>query len=74
MTYLPPVDLLARAIDISAGAITPGDGRPRFGRTYDEFINIFRMTIKGGEVDEAWYKATDEEIGPAIDDSRVASA
>ena len=58
MKYLPPFELIRRAIEISTVR-----GELRVNVSYENFVAILRMMIRGVEVDEAWYVRAYEDIG-----------
>lgn len=67
--YLPPYDMVRRAVEISTIR-----GQLKVNVSYDDFIKIIRMMIAGIEVDEAWYLREYEDIALAIRNGSVASA
>jgi hypothetical protein len=69
LNYLPPFDLLRRAVEISTVR-----GELRVSLSYDDFIRIIRLMISGIHVDEEWYLKEYEDIAQAIRDGKVASA
>ena len=69
MRYLPPFELIRRSIEISTVR-----GELRVNVSYDNFVDILRMMIRGVEVDEAWYVRTYEDIGNAVKDGVLQSA
>ena len=69
MNYLPPFDLIRRAVEISTVR-----GELRVSLSYDDFIKIIRLMISGIKVDEEWYLTEYEDIAQAIRDGKVASA
>lgn len=69
MKYLPPFELIRRSIEISTVR-----GELRVNLSYDNFVKILRMMIKGIEVDEAWYSSAYEDIGSAVKGGVVRSA
>ncbi len=69
MKYLPPFELIRRSIDISTV-----QGELHVSVSYENFINLLRMMIRGTEVDEAWYTRTYDDIGSAIRSGVVKSA
>lgn len=69
MKYLPPFELIRRSIEISTV-----HGELQVNVSYENFIDILRMMIRGTEVDEAWYARTYEDIGSAIRSGIVRSA
>ncbi len=69
MRYLPPFDLIRRAIEI-----TTVRGELRVNVSYDDFIKILRLLISGIEVNEAWYLSEYQDIGKAVKEGVVASA
>ena len=69
MKYLPPFDLIRRSIEISTVR-----GELRVNLSYDDFVDILRIMLRGLEVNEAWYARTYEDIGKAIREGKVSSA
>ncbi len=69
MKYLPPFDLIRRAVEISTVK-----GELRVNVSYDDFINILRLLISGIVVNEAWYLQEYPDIGQAVKDGLVESA
>jgi hypothetical protein len=67
--YLPPFELIRRSIEISTVR-----GELRVNVSYENFVDILRMMIRGVEVDEAWYASTYEDIGNAVRDGVLRSA
>jgi hypothetical protein len=67
--YLPPFELIRRSIEISTVR-----GELRVNVSYENFIDILRLMIRGVEVDEAWYARTYEDIGNAVRDGVLRSA
>ena len=67
MRYLPPFELIRRSIEISTVR-----GELRVNVSYENFVGILRMMIRGVEVDEAWYARTYEDIGNAVRDGVAA--
>jgi hypothetical protein len=67
--YLPPFELIRRAIEISTVR-----GELRINLSYETFVAILRQMIQGIEVDSAWYLRTYEDIGQAIKEGSVDSA
>ena len=69
MKYLPPFEMIRRLIEISTVR-----GELRVNISYEDFVAIMRIMIKGLEVDEGWYARTYEDIGQAIKKGSVRSA
>jgi hypothetical protein len=69
LNYLPPFDLLRRAVEI-----TTVRGELRVSLSYDDFIKIIRLMISGIKVDEEWYLKEYEDIARAIRDGKVRTA
>jgi hypothetical protein len=67
--YLPPFELIRRSIEISTVR-----GELRINVSYENFVEILRMMIRGVEVDEAWYQRTYEDIGDAVRRGALRSA
>ncbi|HET6306521.1 MAG TPA: hypothetical protein VFG12_05010 [Rhodopila sp.] len=69
MRYLPPFELIRRSIEISTVR-----GELRVNVSYENFVEILRMMIRGVEVDEAFYQRTYEDIGDAVRRGALGSA
>lgn len=69
MKYLPPFDLIRRSIEISTVR-----GELRVNLSYEDFVDILRIMLRGLEVNEAWYVRTYEDIGKAMKEGTVSSA
>ena len=69
MKYLPPFDLIRRAVEI-----TTVRGELRVNMSYETFIEIIKRMISGIEVDEKWYAEAYPDIGEAIRAGRIKSA
>lgn len=69
MKYLPPFELIRRSIEISTVR-----GELRVNVSYENFVAILRMMIRGIEVNEAWYARTYEDIGSAVKEGLLRSA
>ena len=69
MKYLPPFELIRRAVEISTVR-----GELRVSMSYEDFVNMLKTIIAGIEVDEEWYAAAYPDIGQAIRDGRIPSA
>lgn len=69
MKYIPPFELIRRSIEISTVR-----GKLRINVSYEDFVEVLRMIIRGIEVDEAWYARSYQDIGDAVKDGVVRSA
>ena len=69
MKYLPPFELIRRAIEISTVR-----GELRVNVSYENFVAILRQMIRGIEVNEAWYARAYEDIGDAVEQGLIGSA
>jgi hypothetical protein len=69
LNYLPPFDMLRRAVEISTVR-----GELRVSLSYDDFIKIIRLMISGIKVDEEWYLNEYPDIAQAIRDGKLESA
>jgi hypothetical protein len=67
--YIPPFDLIRRSVEISTVK-----GELRVNVSYEEFIRILKMMIRGVEVNGEWYMKTYEDISQAIQDGVIKSA
>jgi hypothetical protein len=67
--YLPPFELIRRSIEI-----TTVRGELRVNVSYEDFVGILRMMIRGVEVDEGWYAETYEDIGNAVKEGVIRSS
>ena len=69
MRYLPPFDVIRRAVEI-----TTVKGELRVNVSYDSFVDILRLIISGIEMDEEWYLREYPDIAEAVKVGRLASA
>ena len=69
MKYLPPFELIRRSIEISTVR-----GELRVNVSYENFVAILRMMIRGIEVNEEWYGRAYEDIGSAVKQGLLRSA
>ena len=69
MRYLPPFDVIRRAVEI-----TTVKGELRVNVSYDSFVDILRLIISGIEMDEEWYLREYPDIAEAVKIGRIPSA
>lgn len=69
MKYLPPFELIRRSVEISTVR-----GELRVNMSYESFVDILRMMIRGVDVDDTWYARTYDDIGNAMKDGVLRSA
>ena len=69
MNYFPPFEVIRRSVDIQAVR-----GDLRVNMSYEDFVELLKLMIRGIEVDEEWYKRTYDDIGQAIKGESIKSA
>jgi hypothetical protein len=67
--YFPPFEVIRRSVDIQAVR-----GDLRVDMSYEDFVELLKLMIRGIEVDEEWYSRTYDDIGQAIRAERIKSA
>ena len=60
MNYFPPFDVIRRSVDIQAVR-----GDLLINVSYEEFVELLKLMIRGIAVDEEWYARTYDDIGHA---------
>ncbi len=69
MNYFPPFEVIRRAVDISTVR-----GELRVNVSYENFVNLLKLMVKGLDVDEDWYARIYDDIGQAIRTGTIRSA
>ena len=69
MNYFPPFEVIRRSVDI-----TTIRGELRVNVSYENFVKLLKLVIKGIDVDEEWYAKAYEDIGQGIRAGSVRSA
>ena len=69
MNYFPPFEVIRRSVDIQAVR-----GDLRVNMSYEDFVELLKLMIRGIEVDEEWYVRAYDDIGQAIRAETIRSA
>jgi hypothetical protein len=69
VNYFPPFEVIRRSVDIQAVR-----GDLRVNMSYEDFVELLKLMIRGIEVDEEWYSRTYDDIGQAISAKSIRSA
>jgi len=69
VNYFPPFEVIRRAVEISSV-----QGELRVNVSYENFVKLRKLMIKGMEVDAEWYGRAYADIGQAIRAGTIHSA
>jgi len=69
VNYFPPFEVIRRSVDIQAVR-----GDLRVNMSYEDFVKLLKLMIRGIDVDEDWYAKAYEDIGQAIRAGSIPSA
>ena len=61
MTYVPPFSIIKQKVNISGS-----DERRKVIASYEDFIAILKMMLRGVSVDEQWYLSQYPDVAAAI--------
>jgi hypothetical protein len=67
--YIPPFEVVKNFV-----TIRPNKDELIVGTTYDEFLNIIKMFLRGIDVDEQWYQRTYPDVAESIAAGQIRSA
>lgn len=69
MTYVPPFNTIKQKISISGS-----DERRKVIASYEDFISMLKLMLRGVPVDEEWYLAQYPDVATAINAGTFKSA
>ena len=69
MKYFPPFEVIRRSVDIATVR-----GELRVNVSYQDFVKLLKLIIRGIDVDETWYAKAYEDIGQAIRTGGIGGA